>query len=112
MKAILRDAKAALAAGHNVIIFPEGTRVAPGKTRPYGPGIAALYGLLDAPVVPVALNSGLFWGRRRFGKRPGTVAIEFLAPISPGLDRHQFLAELQNRIEVATGQLIAEVTRS
>lgn len=110
LKAIVREAKAALAAGHSVIIFPEGTRVAPGKTRPYGPGIAALYGMLDAPVVPVALNSGLFWGRRRFGKRPGTVAIEFLAPIAPGLDRHQFLAELQKRIEDRSGQLAAEAT--
>ncbi|MFZ0694293.1 MAG: lysophospholipid acyltransferase family protein [Alphaproteobacteria bacterium] len=110
LKAIVREAKAALAAGHSVIIFPEGTRVTPGKTRPYGPGVAALYGLLDAPVVPVALNSGLFWGRRRFGKRPGTATIEFLAPIAPGLDRHQFLAELQNRIEAATARLIAETT--
>ena len=112
LKAIVREAKAALTAGHSVIIFPEGTRVAPGQTRSYGPGVAALYGLLDAPVVPVALNSGLFWGRRRFGKRPGTAVIEFLAPIAPGLDRHQFLAELQNRIEAATARLIAEATRT
>src|SRR3546814_16065534 len=67
----------------------------PGARRPYHPGVAALYGQLDLPVVPVALNSGLFWGRRAFMKRPGLITMEFLPPIPPGLPRRQFMAELE-----------------
>lgn len=108
LKAIVRQARTALGRGHSVIIFPEGTRVAPGKKRAYGPGVAALYAMLEAPVVPVALNSGVFWGRRRFWKRPGTVTIEFLPPIQPGLDRHEFMVMLEKRIETAAARLLAE----
>jgi 1-acyl-sn-glycerol-3-phosphate acyltransferase len=61
--------------------------------------VAALYGQLDVPVVPCALNSGLFWGRRRFAKRPGTIVLEFLPPIAPGKPRKAFLAELEQAIE-------------
>jgi 1-acyl-sn-glycerol-3-phosphate acyltransferase len=107
LRAIVRRAKSVLAGGRHVIIFPEGTRVAPGARRPYGPGVAALYTMLDVPVVPVALNSGLFWERRRFGKRAGTVTIEFLPAIAPGLERPAFMAELERRIETAALRLAA-----
>ena len=107
LRNMVRDARAALAKGRQVVIFPEGTRSAPGSRLPYQPGVAALYTQLDAPVVPVALNSGLFWGRRSFIKSPGCIAIEFLPPISPGLDRERFLAELEDRIETATAELVA-----
>jgi 1-acyl-sn-glycerol-3-phosphate acyltransferase len=70
--------------------------------------VAALYTALDLPVVPVALNSGLFWSRRSFMKRPGRITVEFLEPIPPGLDRRTFMAELQRRIETATARLVAE----
>jgi 1-acyl-sn-glycerol-3-phosphate acyltransferase len=106
LMSIVRRAKAALEAGHHVVIFPEGTRVAPYVRRPYNPGVAALYAHAEAPVVPVALNSGLFWGRRHFVKRPGTVTIEFLPPIPQGLERAAFMAELEARIEGATGRLL------
>jgi len=90
------------------VIFPEGTRAPVGGRNPYHPGVAALYRHLGCPVVPVALNSGLFWPRRSFVKRPGRIALEFLAPIEPGLDRKRFMAELEQRLESATARLIAE----
>lgn len=106
LRAILGRAERVLKSGRHVVIFPEGTRVAPGKSRPYGPGVAALYSRLSAPVVPVALNSGLYWRRRAFAKTPGTVTIEFLPPVPSGLDREAFMAELKSRIETATARLL------
>ena len=108
LKRLVRDSAAALDANRQVIIFPEGSRMAPGKTRPYYPGIAAIYAATEAPVVPVALNSGVFWGRRRFLKRPGVITLEFLPPVPRGLDRRAFLTELQARIETASERLRAE----
>jgi 1-acyl-sn-glycerol-3-phosphate acyltransferase len=101
LRNMARQASAAFAEGRSILIFPEGTRVPPGESRPYHPGVAALYGQLKVPVVPVALNSGLFWGRRAFVKRPGTVTVAFLPPIPPGLDRKAFMRELESRIETA-----------
>ena len=98
-------AKQRTAAGRPLLIYPEGTRTAPGERRPYQPGVAALYGQLDQPVVPVALNSGLFWGRRQFVKRPGTITVEFLPAIPPGLPRRAFMAELEKRLEGACARL-------
>jgi 1-acyl-sn-glycerol-3-phosphate acyltransferase len=92
-------ARTAAGLGRPIVIFPEGTRVAPDQHRPYQPGVAALYGQLGLPVVPVALNSGLFWRRRSFLKRPGTITLEFLPPIAPGLPRKIFLARLEEAIE-------------
>ncbi len=108
LKAMVRGARIALRDGQQVIIFPEGTRVAPGNRLPYHPGVAALYSQCGVPVVPAALNSGLFWSRRAFIKKPGTVVIEFLPAISPGLDRRSFMKELADRIESATTRLEAE----
>lgn len=105
LKKMVADAKAVFADGRPLIIFPEGTRVAPGAHRPYQPGIAALYSQLDVPVVPVALNSGLFWGRKAILKKPGTITIEYLPAIPPGLDRKTFMRELEARIEGAATRL-------
>lgn len=105
LKKMVADAKAVFAQGRPVIIFPEGTRVAPGASKPYQPGIAALYAQLDVPVVPVALNSGLFWGRKAILKKPGTITIEYLPAIPPGLDRKTFMRELESRIEGAAARL-------
>ena len=91
-----------------VVIFPEGTRTAPGVRRPYHPGIAAVDARTDAPVVPIALNSGMFWSRRSFNKKPGTIIVEFLPHMPKGLKRKDFLAELENRIETASDRLNAE----
>ena len=109
MKNLVRDCRAALERGRQVVIFPEGTRTAPRARVAYQPGVAALYNQLGVAVMPVALNSGLYWGRRSFIKRPGCIVVEFLPAIPPGLERRRFLAELESRIETATRSLIEEV---
>ena len=108
LKKMVRDVEDRMARGRQVIVFPEGTRTAPGTRRPYQPGIAAIYKKTQAPVVPVAVNSGLFWGRRSFRKQPGVVTLQFLAPMPKGLKRDAFMAELEKRIETATDALVAE----
>ncbi len=94
--------------GRQLIIFPEGTRRAPGAEPRYKFGVAHLYAEVGVPCVPVALNSGLFWPRRAFMRLPGTIVVEFLPPIPPGLDKQAFFARLQSDIETATARLIAE----
>ena len=102
---VIRDTQANLQAGRSVVIFPEGTRTAYGETRPYQPGIAAIYHKLQAAVAPVALNSGKFWKRNSFTKTPGTVTIRLLPVIPPGMDKKQFLARLQEMIEKESASL-------
>jgi 1-acyl-sn-glycerol-3-phosphate acyltransferase len=106
---MLPGAERRLAEGATLIIFPEGTRAAPGEALPYHPGVAALYSCFDVPLMPVALNSGLFWGRRSIRKRPGVIRIRFLEPVPPGLGRRRLLELLQDRIEQESGRLVAEV---
>lgn len=108
LKQIVTQAREKLAQGRTIVIFPQGTRTAPGASRPYQPGLAALYLQLGVPVVPVALNSGLFWRRRSFLRRAGTITLEFLPPIAPGLSRADFQAKLEQAIEGATRRLEAE----
>lgn len=91
--------------GRSLVIYPQGTRVAPGEHKPYQSGIAALYRGLGIPVVPIALNSGLFWPRNSFMKRPGTITIRVLPPIEPGLDKPEFMRVLEERIETASNAL-------
>lgn len=110
LKKMVAQAKAALAAGRPILIFPEGTRKDPGAPPDYKPGVAALYGQLGVDCVPVALNSGQFW--TGFIKKPGTIVIEFLPSIPPGLKRAAFMETLQDRIENATGKLLAEGQQS
>jgi 1-acyl-sn-glycerol-3-phosphate acyltransferase len=101
-------AKAEIRRGRQLVIFPEGTRRAPGAEPRYKFGVAHLYAELGVPCVPVALNSGLFWPRRAFRRLPGTIVAEFLPPIAPGLGKEAFLQRLQGDIETATARLIAE----
>ncbi len=109
LRRLLRQASQAVRQGRSILIYPEGTRTAPGARRHYHPGVAGLYQHLHLPVVPIALNSGLFWGRRSFSKRPGVITLEILEPIPPGLGRHAFLKELERRLEGASGRLVAAV---
>ena len=109
MREMISNTKSILADKRSVIIFPEGTRVAPGETRRYHPGIAALYSQTNATVIPVALNSGHFWGRRHFIKKPGVLTIQFLPPIPKNMERKAFMKELEIRIESATRKLENEV---
>ncbi len=108
LRRLVEAAKKAAAEGRPVVIFPQGTRTAPGQEAPYQPGVAALYQALALPVVPAAVNSGLYWGRRSFVKRRGRILLEFLEPIPPGLPRREFMAELETRIETATAALEQE----
>ncbi len=111
LRGLVRQAKAAIADGRSILIFPEGTRTPVGSQRPYQVGTAALYRQLGVPVVPVALNSGLFWGRRLFIKWPGVIDVEVLPAIPPGLGRESFMATLRERIEIATARLVASARR-
>jgi 1-acyl-sn-glycerol-3-phosphate acyltransferase len=108
LSGMTRRAVAAVKAGRQIIIFPEGTRRAPGDPPDYKVGVAHLYRLLRVPCLPVALNSGQFWGRRQFMRYPGTIVVEFLEPIQPGLSREDFLVRLQNDIETAANRLMAD----
>ena len=105
LKKLVRDCKARLAQNRQVLIFPEGTRSAPGAPPDYKPGVAALYRELAISCTPMATNSGLHWPAHGFLRRPGTIVYEFLEPIPAGLKRGEFMRELQARIETASDAL-------
>jgi 1-acyl-sn-glycerol-3-phosphate acyltransferase len=107
LKRMVASGEAVAEDGRAIVIFPEGTRTAPGARQPYQPGVAALYRQLDLPLVPVAVNSGVFWGRRHFAKHPGRITLEILPAIPPGGERRAVMAELESRIEAATARLVA-----
>lgn len=91
-----------------LVIYPQGTRVAPGDKKPYKAGTGALYQQLGQPCVPVATNVGYFWPKRGFLRRPGVAVVEFLEPIAPGLDVKSFISEIEVRIEGASDRLLQE----
>jgi len=105
---VVRKAKAIFAQGRQLFIFPEGTRRPPGAPAEYKFGVAHIYAETQTPVLPIALNAGLFWPRRGFYVRPGTVVLEVLPPIAPGLEPRAFFDELQDRIETASNRLLDE----
>ena len=108
LRAMLRETKKRVADGREIIIFPEGTRRPPGAPPDYKTGVVLLYEALGIPCLPIALNSGLFWPRRSLLRRPGTIVVEFLDPIPPGLPKAEFLSRLTESIEDATNRLLAE----
>lgn len=108
LRRMLRETKKRVAEGREIIIFPEGTRRAPGAPPDYKSGVVLLYEALGIPCVPVALNSGLFWPRRSLIRRPGTIVVEFLDPIPPGLPKAAFLTRLIASVETASARLLAE----
>ncbi len=91
-----------------LIIYPQGTRVAPGKSLPNKVGPAVLYDQLAQPCVPAAANVGVFWPRHGFYRRPGLAVVEFLDPIAPGMEQRPFLARLESEVEAASDRLMAE----
>ena len=105
LKKLKRDALIAQETGRPLLIFPQGTRVLPRTEAPYQIGVYALYSATGLPVVPVALNSGLFWPRKGIRKYPGCITLEFLPEIAPGLPRAAFMATLEEKIEQATTRL-------
>ncbi len=112
LKAMITEAERRAAQDREIVIFPEGTRQTPGAPPDYKPGYVALYEALGLPCVPLALNSGLFWPRRKFARHPGTIVVEFLDPIPPGLPRKEFRALLEARLEEAANRLVAEGRQS
>jgi len=108
---MIESARKELARGRQIIIFPEGTRTAPGAAPAYKSGLANLYAATDVPCLPVALNSGVFWPRRKFLRYPGAIVLEVLDPILPGLDKETFAARVAADIETATARLVMEAER-
>jgi 1-acyl-sn-glycerol-3-phosphate acyltransferase len=104
LRRMVHAAEKVLRQNRPILIFPEGTRKKPGTPPDYKPGVAGLYSLMNVACVPAALDSGRFW--RGFWKYPGTITLEFLAPIPAGLKRREFMAELEGRIEASTNKLL------
>lgn len=102
MRDMIAQADARIKEGHQVVIFPEGTRMPPGTPGNYHPGVAGLYRALDCPCVPVAHNSGLYWKNPGLIRLPGQITITFLAPIPPNLKRPVFMKEVKEKIETAS----------
>ncbi|MEO1108622.1 MAG: 1-acyl-sn-glycerol-3-phosphate acyltransferase [Pseudomonadota bacterium] len=92
-----------------LVIYPQGTRVAPGAKKPYKVGTAVLYEGLGFPCVPVATNAGVFWPRTGLMRKPGLAIVDFLEPIGPGVEREEFLERLENAIETRSDALMQEV---
>lgn len=111
LRKVVKSAKLSIKKKRNIIIFPEGTRVAVGDNRKYQTGIAALYGALSTPVVPIALNTGLFWPNSILSlkRNSGKAIIEILPPIYPGLKKDEFLEVLERAIETKSNQLISDI---
>ena len=101
-------ARRAIANGRQIMIFAEGTRRAPGAPPAYKQGFSHLYVATGATIVPLALNSGVFWPRRKFIRRPGTVVVEILPAIPPGLPRAEAQARVQAAIEESSDRLLVE----
>lgn len=108
LASMTHHARRAIANGHQVIIFPEGTRRPPGAEPNYRYGVVHLYKELGVPCLPIALNSGLYWPRRSPEHVPGTVRMDFLPPIAPGLNPGEFAKRLEREIESASAALIDE----
>jgi 1-acyl-sn-glycerol-3-phosphate acyltransferase len=107
LRKLVRAAKTRFAQGRQLVIFPEGSRGEPGRAGDYQPGVAALYRELDAPVIPVATNSGVHWPAHGFIRKPGLIVFEYLPPIPAGLPRKAFMARLEETIETASTRLLA-----
>ncbi len=108
LREMARTARSRAEEGRQVFIFPEGTRRAPGAPPDYKPGVVMLYEALNAPCVPLALNSGLYWPRHAWRLNPGTIVMEFLEPIPPGLPREAFRQRLIEATERGAARLVSE----
>ncbi len=112
LRAVVSATKAEFARnGRQLIIYPEGTRRAPGDTPNYKYGIVELYSQLNVPVVPVAHQAGLFWPRRKFLRYPGTIKARFLKPIPPGLEKEEFMRRLIAETEAACDDILVETSK-
>lgn len=107
IRQIVREGTELFKSGRQVVIYPEGTRKAPGAPPDYKPGIAALYRELNVPVYPVATNAGVHWPAHGVLRKPGLIVFEYLEPIPPGLKRAEFMRLLEERIETKSRELMA-----
>lgn len=108
LRRMVKAARPFVAEGRKIVIYPEGTRTAPGRRVAYHPGVAALYQQLQLPVVPVALDSGLYWPRRSLLRRPGRIQVEIRPAIPPGLPRKEFMRRLESEIEDTSARLLRQ----
>jgi 1-acyl-sn-glycerol-3-phosphate acyltransferase len=106
MGGMLEASEKAKAEGRPIVIFPQGTRIPVGVKRNYKAGVTALYQALELPILPLALNSGLFWPKTG-RKHGGTVTFSFLPPIEPGLEPESALSLLEQQLETETDRLVA-----
>lgn len=106
---MVKDVAKEFAEPGQLVIYPQGTRVAPGVSKPYKVGTAILYNGLGFPCVPVATNAGVFWPRSGILRKPGLAIVDFLDPIEPGVERDAFLNRLENVIETRSDALMKEV---
>ncbi len=102
------DVQAGSAEPGQLVIYPQGTRVAPGATKPYKVGTGLLYDQLAQPCYPVATNVGVFWPKRGILRKPGLAVVEFLPPIAPGLPVAAFMARLEDDIETQSNRLMQD----
>ncbi len=109
---MIEAAGKAVNADRSIVIFMEGTRVKPGEYRPYKSGVARMAKRLQCPIVPVALNTGLFWPKNGFLRYSGHVIIEFLEPLEPKEDTGDLMLELEEKVEKASAELIFETANS
>lgn len=109
MKKMVSDVAAGRTRPGQLVIYPQGTRVAPGEKRPYKLGSGALYKELGQDCIPVALNIGIFWPKRSILRKPGTAIVEFMNPISKGKPVKEFMALMENAIEMRSDELMTEV---
>jgi 1-acyl-sn-glycerol-3-phosphate acyltransferase len=112
LKSIIRGAAPGIAENRQIMIYPEGTRRAPGDVPSYKFGIAYLYTELKLPVIPIAHVAGLYWPRRKFLRYPGTIKCRVLPAIQPGLSSSDFLKELERVTEAACDELLIEAATS
>ncbi len=105
---MMKAAHEAADARCKIVIFPQGTRVSSGEWKPYKIGVAALYQELNLPIIPMALNSGIFWPKKSLIKKSGVITVEFLPPIPPGLSREDMMRQLQASLEDATNKLMRD----
>ena len=106
---MVKDVAKEFAEPGQLVIYPQGTRVAPGVSKPYKVGTAILYSGLGFPCVPVATNAGVFWPRSGILRKPGLAIVDFLDPIEPGVERNAFLSRLEDVIETRSDALMKEV---
>lgn len=105
---MLSDVEKGAAEVGQLIIYPQGTRVPPGRKMPYKIGTALIYEQSGQPCVPVATNVGVFWPKSGIWRKPGVAVVEFLPEIAPGLDKDSFLERLETEVERASNALMRE----